>query len=57
MQELAKASGVSQSFISEIETGKHEPKVRRALRLAKALGTNAEELFPLDQDRRGLPAS
>ena len=37
MSELAKASGVSQSFISEIETGKHEPKVRRALRIARLL--------------------
>ncbi|HHY66018.1 MAG TPA: helix-turn-helix transcriptional regulator [Alicyclobacillus sp.] len=43
--DLAKASGVSQSHISEIEAGNTVPTVFVAKRLAWALGVTVDELI------------
>lgn len=43
--ELAKLAGVSRQTINAIETGKYEPSLSLALRLAKLFGCGVEELF------------
>ncbi|MCL6558097.1 MAG: helix-turn-helix transcriptional regulator [Firmicutes bacterium] len=43
--DLAKASGVSQSHISEMEAGNTVPTVFVAKRLARALGVSVDELI------------
>lgn len=49
-QQLADASGVSQTFISELESCKKQPTVAIAVRLAKALGVELMELLqPTDK--------
>lgn len=45
-QDVAKASGITQAQISRYEAGEREPGVYTALRIAKALGTTVERLFP-----------
>ncbi|MGE5370714.1 MAG: helix-turn-helix domain-containing protein [Solirubrobacterales bacterium] len=42
---LSKASGVSQTYISELETGKKQPTLPVLLRLAGALGVSILELI------------
>lgn len=42
---LAMRAGTSQGKISEIESGKCEPNVYLALRIAQALDTTVEEMF------------
>ena len=42
--ELAEKSGVDQTTISSLETGRREPQFSTVLRLAKALGVQADEL-------------
>ena len=44
-QELAALIGVPQSTIGRLETNRHEPSLRIALRLARALDTTVEHLF------------
>ena len=44
-EQLAQASGIGRSTISEIEAGKHAPTVDVALSIARALGKSVEELF------------
>jgi putative transcriptional regulator len=44
--DLQRASGVSHGHISDIENGKKVPGLAVAKRLAKALGTTVDELFP-----------
>jgi transcriptional regulator with XRE-family HTH domain len=43
-QELADRSGLTQTTISAIEVGKHEPRISTIRRLAAALGVEPEEL-------------
>jgi len=43
--QVAKETGISVSQYQNIEYGKHEPGVRTAIRIARVLGTTAEELF------------
>lgn len=52
--QLAVLIGIGRSTISEIEAGKHIPKIDIALILAKALKCRVEDLFILegDKDRR-----
>lgn len=45
-QELAKRSGVSQVTISHIETGSNKPMALTKEKLAQALETPVEEVFP-----------
>lgn len=46
---LAKESGVSQTYISELEAGKSAPTIPIVMKLAKALGVSVSEL--LEEDR------
>ncbi len=43
-QALADRSGLTQTTISAIEVGKHEPRISTVRRLAAALGVKPEEL-------------
>jgi molybdate-binding protein/DNA-binding XRE family transcriptional regulator len=43
--ELALACGLTRPLISAVETDRHAPSVKAALAIARALGTNVEELF------------
>lgn len=49
LRELARISQVSVSTISEIEAGKHIPRIDTALMIATALGCKVEELFFLER--------
>jgi putative transcriptional regulator len=49
-QELADAVRASRQTIHAIETGKFNPSVRLALKLASALDTSVAELFYLQED-------
>lgn len=42
---LSEQSGVSESTISEIKAGLREPKVATAIRIARALNAEVEDLF------------
>lgn len=44
-QELAEIAGVSDTCYQNYEYGDREPKVRTAIRIAKALNTTVEELW------------
>ena len=44
-EELSKLTGISRPFISQIETGKHFPSIKKAQALAKALGCTIDELL------------
>lgn len=46
-RELARQVGVTNGEISGIERGNHLPNVLLALRIARALGTTVEKLWPL----------
>ena len=48
-KELAFHAHLSQSVISEIETGKRSPSARTLQKLAGALGVEVRDLFPLGQ--------
>ena len=47
-QDLADRVGVTRQTIHSIETGKYNPSIELALRLARELGTAVEDLFELD---------
>ena len=60
LKSVRKASGKTQNQVAEesdvnvqqyqnYEYGKREPGVRTAIRIAKALGTTVEDLFPVDE--------
>jgi transcriptional regulator with XRE-family HTH domain len=49
--ELAFYSGLAPSVISQIETGKRDPSASTLRKLAKALGVEVRDLFPLEQPR------
>lgn len=49
--DLAKAVGVTRQTIIAIEQGRFNPSVLLALRIAKVLGTNVEELFILEEEK------
>jgi len=46
MEELSEATGLSQSAISLIESGKRYPALRTARKLSSALDATIDELFP-----------
>lgn len=48
--ELGAAVGVSRQSIVSTEKGQYAPSVYLALRLARALSTTVEELFPLPEE-------
>ncbi|HWS73471.1 MAG TPA: helix-turn-helix transcriptional regulator [Thermoanaerobaculia bacterium] len=45
--DLAKLAGVSRQTINAIETGRYEPSLSLALKLARLFGCSVEELFSL----------
>ena len=49
-EELADAVGTSKSYIWQIESGKREPRVTFAMKLAEALGLTVEEIFDTETD-------
>ncbi|VDR38602.1 Plasmid maintenance system antidote protein [Tsukamurella paurometabola] len=48
--ELAGAVGVSRQTVVSVEKGDYAPSVYLALKLARALDTTVEHLFPLKED-------
>lgn len=48
--ELGAQVGVSRQSIVSTEKGDYAPSVYLALRLARALGTTVEDLFPLTEE-------
>lgn len=49
-QELANALGVTRLTIHSIETGKFNPSVSLALKIADFFGKTVEEIFYLDEE-------
>lgn len=49
-QDIAKIAGVSRQTISGVESGQYAPSATIALRLAKVLGCQVEDLFWLEED-------
>ena len=43
--ELAKKSGISRSYLSQIETGNQEPSLSVLVRIAKALDCDIKKFF------------
>jgi len=57
LKQLSKASGLSLSYISEIEKGKKYPKPDKLFQLAKALDTSYDELVSLKMEENNNPVS
>lgn len=55
-QDLAAIAGVSRQTIGGVESGQYAPSTTVALRLAKALGCQVEDLFWLEQDLAEIDA-
>lgn len=53
VRSLARASGISASYISQIESGLKEPKAGVAKRLAVALGVPLSSFFAFDDQSDG----
>lgn len=47
-EDLAQRSGVSRQAINAIETGKYDPSLPLAIKLARLFGKSVEEIFLLD---------
>ena len=56
LADLASASGVSASMLSEIECGKKNPTIRTAFQIASGLGCTISELLNLPQTESVDPA-
>lgn len=54
-EELARVAKVGQHTISDIETGRHVPKVDVAILVARALNRTVEELFLVDGEGNAHP--
>lgn len=52
LRDLAEATGLSVSYLSEIETGRKYPKLQKLLTLASSLGVSYEDLVSLRTDER-----
>lgn len=48
IRDLAAASGVSKTYISEIERGEKIPTIEILCKLARAMGVRCEELYSCD---------
>jgi len=48
-EELAQRVGVSRQAINAIETGKYDPSLPLAIKLAKLFGKPVEEIFSLEE--------
>ena len=49
-EHLAKAAGVSRQAINAIETGKYDPSLPLAMKLARIFGQRVEQIFALDEE-------
>ena len=49
-EELAKIMGVSRQTISSLETGKYNPSIFLAYKIAKYFGMTIEEVFIFEED-------
>ncbi len=56
-QDLAKVVGVSRQTISGVESGQYAPSATIALRLAKVLGCQVEDVFWLEEDSLRVEAT
>ena len=56
-QELAQAAGVTRQTVGGIEGGQYAPSATVALRLARALGCQVEDLFWLEEETATLEAA
>lgn len=48
--EMGRLVGVSRQTISQIERGDYSPSVTLALKIAKTLGANVEDIFTYEED-------
>lgn len=48
LEVLAEKTGMTKSYLSKVERGLNTPSIAAALKLARALGVNVEELFAED---------
>ena len=53
--ELARMAKVGQRTISDIETGRHVPRVDVAIQVSRALNRMVEELFLVDDQGNATP--
>jgi transcriptional regulator with XRE-family HTH domain len=49
LRELAEETGITDDALRKIESGRREPLITTALRIARVLGAEVEDIFP---DRR-----
>lgn len=49
-RQVAFASGLDPSVVSDIATGKREPLVGTALKIAAALGCSVDDIFALNEE-------
>lgn len=54
-EQLAERSGAGQYTISDIETGRHVPKVDITIQIARVLFRQVEKLFVVDEDGTAHP--
>ena len=52
-EELAQRVGVSRQAINAIETGKYDPSLPLAIKLARLFGKPVEEMFLPDEETEG----
>jgi putative transcriptional regulator len=50
--ELAEKLGVSRQTINAIETGKYDPSLPLAFKIARLVGLKIEDIFQLDEDEQ-----
>jgi transcriptional regulator with XRE-family HTH domain len=55
LSELANRTGISVSYLNEIEKGKKHPKPSKAVLIAEALGTTYDKLVSLQMDKKLQP--
>jgi putative transcriptional regulator len=55
--ELAETVGVTRQCINAIETGKYEPGLDLAFKIARVFGKNIEEVFLYAEGEQGSPPS
>ena len=56
-KDLARKVGITQAFLSEVETGTKSPSLLTAAKLARALGCTIDELLGEKKDHDGLTES
>ncbi|HEU5049959.1 MAG TPA: helix-turn-helix transcriptional regulator [Gemmatimonadales bacterium] len=49
--ELAERLSVSRQTVNAVETGRYEPSLSLAMRIARLFGMTVEEIFELEPDR------